>query len=343
MRALGAAALVALSVLTTTASATPLIRATTMANEKTGVSHEIEVAAAYNESELRSLVKRLQLDLREVRRKNPDLRPEIVAAGEKELETAKSVAGQISQGGIDTETVVLTPESLEPVKSKFKDWFLKHYRVSFTIIRGISNSATVAWGLIISSDIPTEPALTVGLVAGAMASGLQFYNERFQHWLLGDGKTAGKWIRTYGVNAAYLSVVNLTSALAGVAPEPTVLLSLGAIVKTALLATVAQSPWGLAIAEQEKLSLARAPHKAIRARVMADLKVLSISMVSAGVAIAELMGVPLARVMMYGLAAGGITTYGWTLYKAKKQKSRCADLLTYLFGERFIRVGSTAA
>lgn len=369
-----------LFLLSASALANPfVIKTKTGAHPDTGISHEVETTAAASPEEAEAALKYIEKNLAEAVAKNPGLKPEIViargegdAAAQPGVAELEQMAKRVAQGRT-IEQVAIPEGAIKSARSKFKEWFESHYRVSFTIIRGVANFGTVAWGLAISPSIPWEASLSVGLVAGGMSAGLMWFNDAYNKFVRGAETNSKfraefrKWRRTYYVGAAYLAVTQVTSALSGVPMKGALVATLGEILTTAFIGTVAQGSWTLYIADEEGAKLEKVGIRVARERNVAinknllpeelhgqlialakthapkeygqlkfqtSLKVLAVSMVSTAITIGVLMNVPHMDIGLYALAASGIAMRVKALFHVKQWKkvrdAQIADCAKYL-------------
>lgn len=356
-----------------------VIKTKTGEHAQTGVSHEVEVTAAETPEEAEAALKYIEKDLAKTAAKTPGLKPEIVIAhGEGDAAASPSAAAlekmatRVAQGHA-VEQVAIAEDAIRAAREKFKGWFQSHYRVSFTVIRGLANFGTVTWGLTISTSIPLEAAASVGLVAGGMSSGLMWFNDAYNKFVKGpetNSRFRGefrKWRRTYYVGAAYLAVTQVASAFSGIPMQDTIYATLGEIMKTAFIGTIAQGSWSLYIADEEGAKLEQigvrvarernifinknllpeqlhkqlillakthAPTEYNEIKFKTNLKVLAVSMVSTGITIGVLMKVPHMDIGLYALAASGIAMRVKALFDVKQWKkvreAQIADCAKYL-------------
>lgn len=305
------------------AQAAPIIRVRTEAEPATKVALEVSATAPENQAEAEATAEWAKKELQAAIDQNPGIKPEIiVATGGENGGQVEALAAKIA-AGTDAKVVkeALPQDVVSSLKSKFKGWFDRHYRVTFTLVRGVANSGVTTWGLVLSADIPLSSALPVGLIAGSMSAGFQYHNEWYAEWMLRAKSTLGRYTRNYGAQVAYMTLVKLTSALTGIPGEARFVDSIQSVLMTSLYCTLAQGPWSIAIAENARIEMEKHPEKTRRIRYFRDLKTLAVSMVTTAISVASLLRVPLADAAMVGVGAFGGVYYVKTLIKGRKWKS----------------------
>ena len=286
--------------------ASPIVRVQT--EPVNGVALEVSATEATNAKELESAVNWAQKDLESAVAQTPDLAAQIV------------VADSDANGNPEVRAFApdLVSKSKLGLRKKLNDLLDRHYRVSFTLIRGVANTGVVSWGLILSSHISLLASLPVGLVAGSMSAGFQFFNQRYQSWLLKSKTTAGRLGRSLFTNIIYLTIAKITSALAGAPVGGNLLVATSSVLKASFLGTLAQGTWNLGIAESARIATERFPGNAAKVRRGNDFKTLAISMISTALSVANLAGAPLTDAAMLGMAGTGTVYYAWVALKARK-------------------------
>ncbi len=286
--------------------AAPVVRVQTEAVN--GISLEVAATEATNAEELAAAVKWAQLDLDAAKAQNSSVNAQIVVA-----EPDSTGAPEVRAYAPD-----LTSPGKLGLRKKINDLLDKHYRVSFTLIRGIANAGVVSWGLILSSHVSLLSALPVGIVAGSMSAGFQFFNQNYQAWLLKSKTTVGRLGRSLFTNSIYLAIAKFTSALAGAPFEGNLLLATTSVLKAAFLGTLAQGTWNLGVAENARITTERFPESTAKVRRANDFKTLTISMISTALSVANLAGAPLTDAAMLAMAGTGSVYYAWVAFKARK-------------------------
>lgn len=285
----------------------PVIRVQTQANSE-GKSLEVSATQVNSAQEADRAIHWAEKDLNDAQTLNAAIRPEIIVAepdltGEPTVRAVQPAISKHSDG---------------PIRRTVRALFEKHHRVTFTVVRGIANSSVVAWGLVVSSHTPLLAALPVGLVAGGMSAGFQYFNQQYQEWIMRSKTTLGRMARSFLANIKYMAITKLVSVASGIPTEPTLLLSTEAVLKTAFLGTLAQGTWNLGIAESARIATERNPERKDTIRRWNDFKTLAISMVSTAMSVANLIGAPLTDAAMYAMAGTGAAFYGWSIIKAKR-------------------------
>lgn len=277
-----------------------------VAGQQEEVAVEVTAVEATSDKELKESVQWAERELKNAVKQNPALQPEIVLADAD----AKGEPA-VSQGGQTLNT--------KPTLSKLHEWIQKYYRVTFTLVRGVSNAGVVSAGLIVSSHVTLESAVPVGLIAGGMSAGFMYYNQAYQSWLM---KTKNPTMRllgkSYAANIVYMAITKFTAAVSGVPGDPTLWLATASILKTAFVGTLAQGTWGLAVAENARVAIERYPTQEARIRLLNDFKTLGLSVASTALSVASMVGAPLTDAAMVAMAATGIAYYKFSLVKGRK-------------------------
>lgn len=345
-----------LSALSAFAADQPVFTAKLAADEGNGVSVETSTTAAITREEAEAATEWARQDLAKTLKQNPSVKPTITIAHRAETSATTAseldvVAKRIAAQDATIQKVVLSRDNTASLKARLNEWFENHYRVSFTVIRLVANGSAITWSLAISPDIAWEPALAVGLTAGGASAALMYYNQKYQKWLIGSGAILPQWIRYFGINVGYLSVIKFAGSLAQISHDATMLTALSSIAVTALTATIAQGPWNLLVPRQEAIGLDRigmtvakerglvidpnlkpselrerlyeiasknAPNEVSKLRLKTNVKVLGISMVATAVTVAALMDLPLADLGLWGLGIGGGSLWVKSLFDERQ-------------------------
>jgi hypothetical protein len=320
--------LLLLLLLNASALAGPTVRVRTEQQPDTKTSLEVTATAPESPAELDAAVQWARKELSDAATENAGLKPEIiVAAGEHEnAALAESAAARVAKAGGELSRQVLPKESVELAKSRFKSWFQRHYRLTFTLVRGIANSTVVTWGLVISSSIPLEAALPVGIVCGGMSGGFQYYNDGYYRWIMSSAKSVSRYARMFAVQVGYMTVAKVVSLVSGASLDTHLSSDVSTVLSTAFLTTVAQGPWNFAVSESSRIAMERDPARAERYRFTRDLKTLAVSMISTAIGAAQLVGVHVADAAMIGFGAIGTVAYIRTVLKARQWRLEQAAL-----------------
>jgi hypothetical protein len=310
------------------AFAGPTVRVRTEQQPDTKISLEVTATSPESPAELDAAVQWARNELSEAATESSGLKPEIiVAAGEHEnAALAESAAARVAKAGGQISRQTLPKESVELAQSRFKSWFQRHYRLTFTLVRGVANSTVVSWGLVISSSIPIKAAIPVGIVCGAMSGGFQYFNDGYYKWIMSSAKSISRYGRMFAVQVGYMTVAKLVSLISGASLDTRLSTDMSTVLSTAFLTTVAQGPWNFAVSEASRISMERDPARAERYRFTRDLKTLAVSMVSTAIGAAQLCGVHVADAAMIGFGAVGTIAYIRTVLKARQWRLEQAAL-----------------
>jgi len=117
--------------------------------------------------------------------------------------------------------VINTP--IDPLlKAKFwlRNTFEKRYHIFFTLLRGIASGGITTWNLQVSAQLPTEKAIGIGIIAGLMSAGLQYFSDPIYNWASRKG-ILSSYNRMYWVEVAYVGILQAAiSSVNGHHPEP---------------------------------------------------------------------------------------------------------------------------
>jgi hypothetical protein len=303
--------------------ASPKARIVTAPDPQTGIAAQVEVVTATSPEEMAKAADWARKDLEAARAENPDVKPTVVvvdgsAAALQLSHELDALSKDLASRGAAVETAELPAEAEKNLRTRFKDWFLNHYRVSFAITRLVIGTGMVGWGLVMSPDIPWRAAFTIGAASGVMAAAYQYYNGPMQKWVVGKGEKIRPWLKSYVLSVAFLGVCKAAALYAGTEHNVTALGIAGSVAKAALLQSLTFSPWALAVAGQERLANEKMPSAAKRARFVGDLKIFGLAIVSVGLSVAQMLQVPLAEASVYAFGVAGGASYAWTLFKSKR-------------------------
>ncbi|MBI3556064.1 MAG: hypothetical protein HY074_07360 [Deltaproteobacteria bacterium] len=286
--------------------AAPLVRIQT--EPVNGIALEVSATEATDSQQLESAANWVEQDLAGAKSQNAGITPQAVVA-----EPDSAGAPEVRAFTPD-----LAPSGKLTLRKKLNDLLDRHYRVSFTLIRGVANTGVVSWGLILSSHVSLLSALPVGIVAGSMSAGFQFFNQGYQAWMLKSKTTVGRLGRSLFTNTIYLAIAKFTAFIAGAPVENNLLLATGTVLKSAFLGTLAQGTWNLGIAENARIRTEQVPANDAKIRRANDFKTLTISMISTALSVANLAGAPLTDAAMLTMAGTGSVYYAWVALKARK-------------------------
>lgn len=289
----------------------------TKVGQPNGPTVEVSVAEAETQSDAQAAAKWANRDLEKSLESNSQLKPEFYVVEQDQSDQPRLIA--------------LPTNNLRKTELSWAaNWLNNNYRVSFTIIRLLANAGVTTWGLILSPHISILSALPVGLIAGSMSAGFQYYNQGYQEWLLRSRTFLGRMGRTLLVNGVYMAVAKFVSLLTGIMPEHTLVDASSSILKTALLCTLAQGPWSLGVALGAKTQSYRYPERESQIKLISSFKTLALSMTATALSVANLMGMPLAEAAMVGMAGSGAVYYTVNFIKDRKWTSEKLKLQVQL-------------
>ena len=78
--------------------------------------------------------------------------------------------------------IITPPLQIDPPTKK--EFIKKNYNLVFSLVRFFANSGIISYNLIIHRGIPPESALFIGILAGTISAGFQYYNEAYSKLIL---------------------------------------------------------------------------------------------------------------------------------------------------------------
>ena len=240
------------------------------------------------------------------------------SSNESEIETKiREVAGR----QVTTKTEQLPRGFWDACKSKFGSLF-QNYRRNITIVRAGIAGTTTTW-TVLNSSVPIELALVVGAVAGLLSGTVQWHNGKFLNWLtantilkkvfrLTDERIASLSIspeemaRWFMLEAGFLGAIHLTMAMIGVDSGRPLLVTAG-------LSFLAQAGFDLANGTSRSRALEATQDEATQKKIQRRSDVYSalISGLSVTGAVMDLAGIPIGKIGLVVMAAGGWPLYLW--------------------------------
>lgn len=294
-----------------------------------GTGHtEVTALSAENEAEREKIVNYLIETLQADRVTNPDLLAafELVTSGSGRGPSSVDSPAQTSIKKIAGSGTVhhrkLSPEMRAALVSRFKSWFEKNYRITFSLARGFTNGSVTTWSLMVSHEIPFPIALAAGTITGAMSGGFQYWNDFFRiyltknisvrfvpHELLRTGmKRIEPFFRWYLLEVGFIGVVQITMQALGHGPEGTFAQIAGANLTMAALSLGAQGSWDVAVSKVVRAKLARAITETGRKRIRlrGDLITLALSALSVSAVVGKLQHFEISNYVFGTMGATGL-------------------------------------
>ncbi len=274
-------------------------------------------------------------NLAESTKGDPSLAPKVVVAGPSD-ETLERTAAAIRADFVHEELPSAWERRLGP---KFSNYLLDHSRITFTLVRGVMNGSVFAWMLILSTHIPPEIALPLGVTLGSLSSGFPYVQQGYR-------TLVRKFKLSYGVEVAgvereiparlvatksmtelraqlvkriykvsVMTAANLGLYAFGYSHFDGAMDVVRATTKNAVLPAGAQSFWDLTISHRANALIELQPQAAKRLALVAELKKTLNTTIALTLGIAKYSGIPLAEAGLIGMGALGSTQYVLQLYR----------------------------
>ncbi|MBI2605725.1 MAG: hypothetical protein HYW49_06555 [Deltaproteobacteria bacterium] len=314
-------------------------------------SYEVFGSAATSEAELDLLVKFYAVELAEAKKLNPALAAfvRVIESGsrlrqpqgdsgnsnfEKDL---KKIARRVAGAKVSVRFEKLDSATEKSLTERFRDWFNRHYRISFTLIRGAINGTVTTWSLMIARNVPFEIAIPIGLITGSVSGTTQYFNKNLQGWLTKGSITAkllgarerlatrvggkieevARWTL---VEIGFVGIIKTLMVLFGAEPDAGLIQGATDAIATALYSIAAQGFWDIGIASETRQAIEKNPGNRGKIQFRSDTAVLIVSALSVAGAVAKLCQVPIADAALLTLGGAGVLNYARVLLKGKMNR-----------------------
>jgi hypothetical protein len=231
-------------------------------------------------------------------------------------------------------------EKLEEIKNSSglsaRDLFIKHHRLTFTVLRTTMNGVITGSALFFSAGVPLVPSLAIAVFSASMAAGFAYFQPQVQKFINGDqalkeklmssglaGRVRVKTVqlsRIFAINSVTFFATQVVTLAVGAAAVGTPLEEVIKVFRSSAISTASGGIWSAANAsltydsiEANKFNPEK--HDAIHRR--ATMISFGVSSVSAFGSILSLMGVPLGHWTMGVIAVSGIAFSIWTSKRPK--------------------------
>lgn len=315
-------------------------------------SYEVFGSAATSEAELDLLVKFYAAELAEAKKLNPALaafvriiesesrsrQPQGESGNSNSEKDLKKVARAIAGPKVSIRAEKLDRAAERSLTERFRDWFSRHYRISFTLIRGAINGSVTTWSMMISKSVPFEIAIPIGLITGSASGTAQYFNKYIQGWLtkstitpklLGSRTTLATRVggkieelaRWTLVEVGFVGIIKTVMVLLDATPDMGFIQNATDVLTTALYAIAAQGFWDIGIASETRQALEKSPGNRGKIQFRSDTAVLIVSALSVAGAVAKLCHVPIADAALLALGGVGALNYARVLLKGKMNQA----------------------